>query len=130
MFLEQATTQPLSFYEMVWNEPGERVLVRDVLIGGETEVIERSGSQNLEPGDLLFAQICFEPWVSRIESFPERRLWEILKEVPPEWYRGAEEEVAAMLPRLNQRRSRVRELIGGFAISSRDPFPDWPKFGN
>jgi hypothetical protein len=57
MFLEQATTQPLSFYEVVWNEPGERMSVRDVLVGGETEVIERSGSRYLRQGDLLFAQI-------------------------------------------------------------------------
>jgi SEC-C motif/Protein of unknown function (DUF2384) len=61
MFLEQATTQPLSFYEVVWNEPGERMAVCDVLIGGETEVIERSGSRNLWPGDLLFAQIWHQP---------------------------------------------------------------------
>ena len=61
MFLEQATTQPLSFYEVVWNEPGERMAVWDVLVGGETEVIERSGSRNLRPGDLLFAQIWHEP---------------------------------------------------------------------
>ena len=61
MFLEQATTQPLSFYEVVWNEPGERMVVCDVLIGGETEVIERSGSQALRPGDLLFAQIWHQP---------------------------------------------------------------------
>ena len=61
MFLEQATTQPLSFYEVVWNEPGERMVVRDVLIGGETEVIERSGSRTLRPGDLLFAQIWHQP---------------------------------------------------------------------
>jgi hypothetical protein len=61
MFLEQGTTQPLSFYEVVWAKPGERLLVRDVLIGGETEVIERSGSQGLRPGDLLFAQIWHEP---------------------------------------------------------------------
>jgi hypothetical protein len=61
MFLEQATTQPLSFYEVVWNEPGERMRVRDVLIGGETEVIERSGSRGLRPGDLLFAQIWQQP---------------------------------------------------------------------
>ena len=64
MFLEQATTQPVSFYEVVWNQPGERVLVHDVLVGGETEVIERSGSQNLEPGDLLFGQIWHEPELS------------------------------------------------------------------
>jgi hypothetical protein len=61
MLLEQATTQPLSFYEVMWNEPGERVGVWDVLIGGETEVIERSGSRHLRPGDLLFAQIWHEP---------------------------------------------------------------------
>src|SRR5438445_10146082 len=61
MLLDQAKTKLLSFYEVVWNEPGERVLVRDVLIGGETEVIERSGSQDLRPGDLLFAQIWYEP---------------------------------------------------------------------
>ena len=61
MFFEQATTQPISFYEVVWNEPGERMAVWDVLIGGETEVIERSGSRNLRPGDLLFAQIWHQP---------------------------------------------------------------------
>ena len=61
MFLEQATTQPLSFYEVVWNEPGERMRVWDVLVGGETEVIERSGSRHLRRGDLLFAQIWHEP---------------------------------------------------------------------
>src|SRR6266576_2507338 len=55
MFLEQATTQPLSFYEVVWNEPGERMRVWDVLVVGETQVIERSGSQLLRPGDRLFA---------------------------------------------------------------------------
>lgn len=57
LFLEEATTQPLSFYEVVWNEPGERMVVRDVLIGGETEVIERSGSRTLRGGDMIFAQI-------------------------------------------------------------------------
>jgi Protein of unknown function (DUF2384) len=61
MFLAQATTQPMSFYEVVRSEPGERVRVRDVLIGGETEVIERSGSRYMRPGDLLFAQIWQQP---------------------------------------------------------------------
>ena len=37
------------------------MVVRDVLIGGETEVIERSGSRTLRPGDLLFAQIWHQP---------------------------------------------------------------------
>src|SRR5260370_23383122 len=64
MFLEQATTQPLSFYEVVWNEPGERIRVWDVLVGGETEVIERSGSRHLRQGDLLFAQIWHQPEIA------------------------------------------------------------------
>ena len=60
MFLAQATTQPLSFYEVVWNEPGERMRVWDVLLGGETEVIERSGSRHLRP-ETCFAQIWHQP---------------------------------------------------------------------
>ena len=64
MFLEQATTQPLSFYEVVWNQPGQRMRVWDVLVGGETEVIERSGSRHLRPGDLLFAQIWHQPEIA------------------------------------------------------------------
>jgi hypothetical protein len=35
--------------------------VWDVLVGGETEVIERSGSRHLRQGDLLFGQIWHQP---------------------------------------------------------------------
>ena len=68
MFLEQAATQPLSFYEVVWNQPGDRMGMRDVLMGGETEVIERSGSRSLRPGDLLFAQIWHQPELAVLGS--------------------------------------------------------------
>src|SRR5260370_17451894 len=61
MFLEQATTQPLSFYEVVWNEPGERIRGWDVLVGRETEVIERSGSRHLRHGTLVFPPIRHPP---------------------------------------------------------------------
>jgi hypothetical protein len=57
LFLEQATTQPLSFFEVLWSEPGERIRLRDILIGGETEVVERSASRMLERGDIVYAQI-------------------------------------------------------------------------
>jgi len=67
----------------------------------------------------------FEPWLSRIESLSERVLWETLAEIPVEWYAGAEQEIATMLHKLFLRRSRVRELIWGFARSSRNPFPRW-----
>ncbi len=57
LFLEQAATQPVSFYEVLWSKPGERMELRDILIGGDTEVFERSGSWGLRPGDILFAQV-------------------------------------------------------------------------
>src|SRR6266567_549368 len=54
LFLDQAATQPMSFYEVLWSVPGDRVAVRDVLIGGVAEVIERSG-------DLIYAQLWYQP---------------------------------------------------------------------
>jgi SEC-C motif len=53
LILEQAVTQPISFYEVLRSDPGEGVRLRDVLIGGETEVTERTASQTLRPGDRL-----------------------------------------------------------------------------
>lgn len=57
LFLEQATTQPLSFFEVLWSVAGERIRLRDNLIGGETEVVERSASRMLHTGDIIYGQI-------------------------------------------------------------------------
>jgi SEC-C motif/Protein of unknown function (DUF2384) len=66
LILEQATTQPLSFYEVVRCDPGESLLLRDVLIGGETEVIERTASRMMRPGDLGYGQLCKLPEVTTL----------------------------------------------------------------
>jgi hypothetical protein len=66
LILDQATTQPLSFYEVIRCDPGERLLLRDVLIGGETEVIERTASEVFRPGDLGYGQICKLPQVTTL----------------------------------------------------------------
>jgi SEC-C motif/Protein of unknown function (DUF2384) len=55
--LGQATTQPLSFFEVLWSAAGERIRLRDILIGTETEVVERSASQTLQKGDIVYGQI-------------------------------------------------------------------------
>src|SRR5437879_1692729 len=57
LFLEQATTQPLSFHEVLWSEPSERIGLRDILIGSEAEVIERSGSRMVQKGDIVYGQV-------------------------------------------------------------------------
>ena len=64
LFLEQATTQPVSFYEVLWSEPGERMGIRDVLMGGETEVIERLASGAARQGDIVYAQVWNLPGLS------------------------------------------------------------------
>lgn len=63
---EQATSQPVSFYDVVLAEPGERLVLRDILIGGETEVIERKASQVLQAGDVCYAQIWRLPEVNTL----------------------------------------------------------------
>lgn len=55
--LEAATAEAFSFYEVVACSPGEGFLLRDILRGGEIEVCERLGSENVEPGDILFARV-------------------------------------------------------------------------
>jgi hypothetical protein len=58
VILEQSIMQPLSFFEIVDCDPGRGMVLRDVLIGGETAVEEHAGSQYLRRGDLAYAQIC------------------------------------------------------------------------
>ncbi len=57
LFLEEATTRPLSFYEVLWSKPGERIAIHEVLTGGENEVVERSASRILRQGDITYAQV-------------------------------------------------------------------------
>jgi hypothetical protein len=66
LILEQAMTQPLSFYEVVRCDPGEGMVLRDVLIGGEVEVMERTASRVMRPGDLGYGQICELPEVTTL----------------------------------------------------------------
>lgn len=69
----------------------------------------------------------FEPWLSRVEEIPAEKLWAIAEAVPPEWYGGDLAEIERLMETLLKRRSRVRELIGAFRDSDREPFPFWNK---
>ena len=69
----------------------------------------------------------FEPWLSRVEELPAEKLWTIAEAVPPEWYGGDLTEIERLMETLLKRRSRVRELIGEFRDSNREPFPFWGK---
>jgi len=67
----------------------------------------------------------FEPWLERIEKFPVEKMGEIAEAVPPEWYGGDPNAIENLMEMLLKRRSRVRELIGQFRDSNREPFPKW-----
>ncbi len=66
LILEQAFIQPLTFYEVVRCIPGEGMVVRDVLLGTEMDVVERTASRMLRPGDLSYGQICELPEVTTL----------------------------------------------------------------
>ena len=72
----------------------------------------------------------FEPWLSRIEAMDAGTLWQIAEEVPPEWYGGDTRTIERLMEQMLARRGRVRELIGSFRDSDREPFPMWEKKGS
>jgi len=71
----------------------------------------------------------FEPWLTRLETMAADTVWAAACEVPPEWYGGDLSEMEALVEKLLQRQSRIRELIEAFGRSDRKPFPKWAGMG-
>jgi hypothetical protein len=67
----------------------------------------------------------FEPWLTRLEKMPAETIWSVAADVPPEWYGGDMGEMEALVEKLIRRQVRIRELIEGFGVSERGPFPKW-----
>jgi hypothetical protein len=64
MIFDIGIAAPVSFYEVINCTPGHGMLLKDTLIGSETEVEEHSASQILRRGDLCYGQICPQPGVN------------------------------------------------------------------
>lgn len=56
-FLEKTFTAPISFHDVVEVERGRRLRVRDVILQSEQDVFEKSGSETLWVGDVIFARV-------------------------------------------------------------------------
>ncbi len=69
----------------------------------------------------------FEPWLSRMETMEADSLWKIAEVVPPEWYGGDTAVIEQLMEKMLLRRGRLRELIGSFRDSTREPFPMWER---
>jgi hypothetical protein len=67
-YIEACLAAPFSFHEVLRCEPGRGFRLRDVLTGAEAEVLERSGSEDVGTGDLLFAKIVPVEGVALMEA--------------------------------------------------------------
>lgn len=56
-FIEEATIQTFSFWSVKDTEPGQWLLLHDILLDREVKVMERQASQTVEDGAILFARI-------------------------------------------------------------------------
>ncbi len=68
---------------------------------------------------------AFEPWLDQIAHFPDEVFDEAYKQVPREWLGGDEENLEKLLYRLQQRRSRVADLVRDCRQGRVNPFPNW-----
>ncbi len=110
LFLEQATTQPLSFHEVLWSEAGQRIGLRDILIGTETEVIERSASRSLQTGDIIYGQVWNLKAISILGCMAPIC-------IPPSW-KG---EVIALRKKLRRKIAKLkRDLIADDLVRHAD----------
>lgn len=80
LILEQAISRPISFYEVVRCDPGRTAVLRDILIGEETEVEEHTATKSMRPGYLCYGQIWILPDVASLGRLapdlipPERKV--------------------------------------------------------
>ncbi len=56
-YLIQCLNTHFSFYEVLSVAPGQGLTVRDILLGAEVNISERSASKHLGIGDILFAKV-------------------------------------------------------------------------
>lgn len=67
---------------------------------------------------------CFEPWLSRVTSFPVEALDEAIRSMPPAWVAEDAPAVDALIEKLLKRRQRVADLLCQ-TTARVNPFPGW-----
>jgi hypothetical protein len=96
--------------------------------GGDWKFMD-AGLAGVFPDNTVYRAVTgwesFEPWLGRIEKFSEETAWTIAETIPPEWYGSDIGELERLVKQLLLRRGKVRELIGIFRESRREPFPNW-----
>ena len=110
LILEQSIAQPISFYEVLRCDPGQGMLLRDALIGGEADVEEHSASKGMRSGDLIYAQLLRLPDVTTLN-----RMAPIA--IPPD----KKVDVVALRAQLRRKIAKQnRNLVSGDLIHDRE----------
>ena len=67
----------------------------------------------------------FQPWLDRIVHFPESVVDRALKQIPPAWVAGDEDELNQLCEQLLRRRKRVVDLLEACRRGRVPLFPEW-----
>lgn len=68
---------------------------------------------------------AFEPALTRAEVMDSNLLWRCATDIPEEWYERDRDGLHQLVEALYHRRAKIRQLIGKFRESLRNPFPNW-----
>jgi hypothetical protein len=78
---------------------------------------------------LVYEQVTgldsFEPWLNRVEHFPDDVLDRAMRSIPPQWISGEEDKLEKLLEQLMKRRGKVRALLEDLRGSNINPFANW-----
>jgi hypothetical protein len=94
--------------------------------------LKTGGRQGLHHGNPLYESLSdwkqLEPWLTRIEYFPEEVADQALATLPREWLSGEDEAaLEAMLEQLFRARSRIRHAVEDLLKAEAALFPNWPR---
>ncbi len=94
--------------------------------------LKGSGRQGLHHGNPLYESLTdwgqLEPWLTRIETFPEEIADQALASMPREWLGpGDAEELTTLLDQLFGSRQRIRHRLEDTLRAEAALFPRWPR---
>ena len=88
-----------------------------------------SAVQGIYPRRAVYDRVTslesFQPWLDRITYFPEEIMDQALRQIPPQWMEGEEDELERLLERLLRRCRRVPDLVSDARLAKTNPFINW-----
>jgi hypothetical protein len=91
--------------------------------------LPESAITGLYPRRLVYENVrsidAFDPWLSRVLSFPQDVLDRAWRRIPREWLGDDEGDLERLLEGLLRRRKRIADLLQECRKAPGNPFPHW-----